>query len=183
MSDLPQRYRKLSKYISYVLRHHPEDAGLELDERGFISVESLLEAISKTKHSWASREDIETLIKKGDKQRFEIVDDKIRALYGHSIDVEIEKKSSPPEVLYHGTSPESVESIFEEGLKPMGRQYVHLSKAKQDALQVGRRHHHDPVLLKILAGKAWEDGTEFYERGNLYLSGQIEPEYIELGNK
>ncbi len=180
MSDLPQRYRKLSKYLSYVLRHHPEDADLELDMSGFASIESLLEAISRTNHSWASREDIEYLIEKSDKQRFEIVEEKIRALYGHSIDVELEKKSSPPEMLYHGTSPESVESIFEEGLKPMGRQYVHLSKTEEEALQVGRRHHHNPVLLKISAKEAWKDGIEFYERGDLYLSGQIEPEYIEL---
>ena len=33
-------------YLSYLLRHHPEDIGLDMDERGWVSVEQLIEKIN-----------------------------------------------------------------------------------------------------------------------------------------
>ncbi|MFW5928386.1 MAG: RNA 2'-phosphotransferase, partial [Thermoplasmatota archaeon] len=139
MADLPKKYRKLSKHLSYILRHHPEEAGLELDELGFTDLNKLLDCLEGKKYSWADKEDIEYLIKKSEKDRFEIDSDKIRALYGYSIDVEIKDPAEPPSLLYHGTSPRSLDSILEEGLKPMNRQYVHLSISKEEAYKVGKR--------------------------------------------
>jgi len=178
MSDLSNKYIALSKHLSYLLRHHPEDGDLNLDERGFADLEAVIDSLRNTKHSWASREEIEELIEKSGKKRFEIVEGMIRALYGHSIDVEIKQKEKPPGRLYHGTSPDSLDSIFEEGLKPMGRQYVHLSISVEEAVEVGKRHHPDPVILEIDSLEAWEDGIDFYKRGDLYLSEYIPPEYI-----
>ncbi len=180
MADISSKYKNLSKYLSYVLRHHPEEADLSLDERGFTDLKDVLNALERTKHSWASKDDIRYLIKNSEKKRFELIDGKIRALYGHSIDVNIEKETKPPETLYHGTSPNSISSIFEESLKPMGRQYVHLSRTKEEARSVGKRHHPDPSILKIDSLEAWEDGVDFYERGDLYLSESIPPEYLEI---
>ncbi|MBS3781260.1 MAG: RNA 2'-phosphotransferase [Candidatus Thermoplasmatota archaeon] len=179
MSDLSYKYRGLSKHLSYLLRHHPEDADLVLDKRGFTDLEAVIDSLKNTKHSWASREDIEYLIENSEKKRFEIKDDMIRALYGHSIEVDIEEREEPPDILYHGTSPDSLTSIFEEGLKPMGRQYVHLSISEQEAIEVGKRHHPEPVILEIDASSASEDGIAFYKRGDLYLSEHISPKYIK----
>ena len=36
---------RISKRLSYVLRHAPQSAGLELDEHGWIDVEVLLAAL------------------------------------------------------------------------------------------------------------------------------------------
>ena len=33
----------ISKYLSYVLRHHPESIGLELDANGWAVIEELIE--------------------------------------------------------------------------------------------------------------------------------------------
>lgn len=180
MSDLPEKYRDLSKYLSYILRHHPEEADLDLDKRGFADLDRVIRSFEGSKHSWASREDIEKLIQQSEKKRFEIRDTKIRALYGHSIDVIIERAEKPPDKLYHGTSPDSLDSIMDEGLKPMERQYVHLSISRDEALKVGKRHHPEPLILKIDALKAWKDDIEFYRRGDLYLSKNIPPKYIRL---
>lgn len=176
--SLTDRYTGLSKYLSYVLRHHPEEANLELDEEGFAELEDVLDALEHTEHSWATREAIETLIENSEKRRFEIRGERIRALYGHSIGVEIDQAEKPPKKLYHGTSPHSLSSIMEDGLKPMDRQYVHLSLSEEEAIEVGKRHHPEPKILEIDALSAWEDGIKFYKRGDLYLSESIPPKYL-----
>ena len=38
---------KLSRYLSYILRHHPEAVGISLDEHGWANVEALIEGISE----------------------------------------------------------------------------------------------------------------------------------------
>ena len=183
MADLPKKYRKLSKHLSYILRHHPEEAGLELDKLGFTDLYKLLDSLEGTKYSWADKEDIEYLVEKSEKDRFEIDSDKIRALYGHSVEVEIKDPTEPLSILYHGTSPRSLDSILKEGLKPMNRQYVHLSRSKEEAHIVGKRHCSDPVVLKIEAKSAWKKGVNFYERPDVFLVKSLPPVYIETIDK
>jgi putative RNA 2'-phosphotransferase len=101
-----------------------------------------------------------------DKKRHEIRDGRIRALYGHSTPHKLLKEpAEPPSVLYHGTSPEAAGRIRAEGLRPMGRQYVHLSLDKATAEQVGRRKAAAPILLVVKAAEAHAGGVGFY-RGN-----------------
>ena len=115
-------------------------------------------------------------IARSDKVRFEIKDDKIRALYGHSSSSipfnKIQKiASKPPDILYHGTSPSATKNIMSEGLRPMNRQYVHLSADKNTALQVGKRKtilkkegEQQPVIIAIYAIEAYNTGVyHFYQ--------------------
>ena len=44
----------------------------------------------------------------------------------------------------------------------MSRQYVHLSVDTETAMQVGKRHDSEPVILKINAAEAFESGIKFY---------------------
>jgi putative RNA 2'-phosphotransferase len=178
-SSLPYEYIKLSKFLSFVLRHHPEQYNLELDDEGFTSLKELMKSIKSTRHSWAKLEDIEKLISEGEKKRFEIKGDKIRALYGHSVKVKIEDSFCPEDFLYHGTSPDILPEILADGLCPIGRQFVHLSKNKKTAYEVGLRHHPEPVILKIDAAGACKNGASFFDRGEVILSEKIPPEFIE----
>jgi len=114
------------------------------------------------------------------KRRFEIKDDKIRALYGHSVLKISYKESEPPEFLYHGTSRKNVNRILKEGLKPMKRKYVHLSLSREEALEVGKRHDRNPQILLILSKKAYERGIKFYKAGDIYLTEHIPPEFIKV---
>ena len=115
------------------------------------------------------------------KQRFEMSDGRIRALYGHSTPHRLAKEAAPPpEMLFHGTAPDTVAIIRTGGLRPMGRQYVHLSADTATAEQVGRRKATGPVILRIRAAAAHKGGVRFY-RGNdlVWLADAVAPEFIE----
>ena len=105
-----------------------------------VPVEELLDALRIEKLEWPSltETDLAEMIARSDKQRHEIHDGKIRALYGHSIPGKLLKQATePPDVLYHGTAPDTAAIIKVEGLHPMGRQYIHLSADTKTAEQVG----------------------------------------------
>ena len=177
-------YSKLSRVISHALRHKPEAYNLDLDEEGWVSIESLLAALRPLKKEWneLSLEDLEIMIAQSEKKRHQIINQKIRAAYGHSTSGKINLiPVSPPEILYHGTAPESSSIILHEGLKPMARQYVHLGLNKHDAEKVGKRKSTNPVILVVQALQAFKDGINFY-RGEekVWLSEPIPPQYISL---
>lgn len=172
---------KLSKEISYALRHAPWEYELEMDENGWVSVEQLIEALHR-KSEWKSitQDDIQQTIDLSEKKRHEIVGNKIRAFYGHSIPMKISKvESKPPEILYHGTARRFVKSIMKNGLSPQSRQYVHLSQDIDTALDVGRRHDDKPCILVVDSLRAWNDGIVFYY-GNekVWLADYIHSIYI-----
>ena len=107
---------------------------------------------------------LEQVIAHGEKERFTLSDDgsKIRANYGHSVDVDLEvEPAPPPETLYHGTARRVLGAIREEGLTPQARQYVHLSTTPADARQVGARHG-APVVLHVRAADLHAEGHSFY---------------------
>jgi putative RNA 2'-phosphotransferase len=68
-----------------------------------------------------------------------------------------------------------------EGLKPMSRQYVHLSLDQETAVQVGQRKSSQPVMLIIQAQAAHDQGIVFYEgHGLVWLADFVPPEFIQL---
>lgn len=175
-------YIRLSKELSYALRHAPWEYELELDEEGWVNSEQLLRAFRETSH-WKELNEQHLLkaIETSDKKRHEIKDGRIRALYGHSTPHKISKQvEKPPEILFHGTPRFSLANIMIEGLLPRGRQYVHLSADTSMALQVGKRRDNRPVLLQIRAVEAWLNGIVFY-KGNdqVWLADHIPPQYIQ----
>jgi len=175
-------YTKLSKEISYALRHEPRRYGLELDEEGFAPINQLLEAINNGNgyERDITRDDLEHIIDTSEKIRHEIVGDRIRALYGHSVKQRIFKaKVEPPAVLYHGTTHAALPKIMRSGLKPMGRQYVHLSADIDTAISTGARRDDNPVLLKVDAETASKDGIAFFVgSNNVWLSERIPQDYL-----
>jgi putative RNA 2'-phosphotransferase len=177
------RYIDLSRTISHALRHEPWLYELELDDAGWVSVDALLAALRAEKPSWeaVSEADLSQMMADAEKQRFEMSDGKFRALYGHSTPQKLAREpAEPPSVLFHGTAPKTVALIRKEGLRPMGRQYVHLSVDTATATQVGRRKATDPVILRIRAGEAHSAGVPFY-RGNdlVWLADAIAPAFID----
>ena len=107
---------KTSRYISFLLRHHPEAAGLTLDTHGWANTAELIECVSKTRHITMTL--LEQIVSTDEKQRYAFNADKslIRANQGHSIPVDVELTSSvPPEKLWHGTAKKYMESIDKLG--------------------------------------------------------------------
>jgi putative RNA 2'-phosphotransferase len=179
--DTTRRVR-LSRLVALVLRHRPDEVGLSLDEGGFVSVDALSEALA-SQPGWDSVTvgDLVALAQT-DSRRYEVRDGRIRARYGHTVSVEQPGEPAfPPEWLYYGTAPAEAARMIQEGLRPAGRQHVHLSTTPQAALEVGRRHASDAVVVVVLARRAAEGGIEF-RRANpaLFLTGSLAPEFLLL---
>lgn len=67
-----------------------------------------------------------------------------------------------------------------EGLKPMGLLYVHLSKDIETALKVGKRHG-SPVVLKICSGDMYIDGYKFFLSANgVWLVKEVNAKYFHV---
>lgn len=167
------------------LRHSPEKLGLTLSAEGWVTVEELIAWLGRLDAIWATitTHDLEQMDAQSGKQRFEIADGRIRALYGHSTqDTQITYEAvQPPALLYHGTSPEVAQIILQEGIKPMSRQYVHLSDTVQLAKIVGSRKHKAPVVLQLDAASAAAYGIKFYHgNDNTWLADTIPAKYIRV---
>lgn len=176
-------YKRLSKTVAHALRHDPARYGLELDAEGWTPVDDLLAALRSRRRVWRTLtiDHLVEMIARSDKKRYEMCDGKIRAFYGHSTPDKVQKMPAvPPDILYHGTAPGKAKIIQEEGLKPMSRQYVHLSTDEVTARLVGVRHAANPVILSIRAGEAHESGVAFYlGNDDVWLADFIPPEFIE----
>lgn len=173
---------KLSRYLSYLLRHHPEDLNLSMDEEGWVEVEELISKInSETKYK-IDMNLLEKIVKEDDKGRYVFTGNKtyIRACQGHSKkDLKIKfAELIPPEILYHGTSKENFKLINETGIKSMTRQYVHLSDNINTARKVGARHG-EIIVIVIDTKKMSEDGIKFYKSENgVWLTDYVDTKYF-----
>ncbi|HEX7870025.1 MAG TPA: RNA 2'-phosphotransferase, partial [Chryseobacterium sp.] len=155
-----QQKKKTSKFLSYVLRHHPELIGLNLDENGWANVDELITKSKRDSYQGFTFEELNEVVETNDKKRFIFNEDKtkIRANQGHSIDIDLAlRPQRPPEFLYHGTAQNNVVSILEKGIEKRSRQHVHLSQDKETATKVGMRHG-KPIILIIKTQKMHEDG-------------------------
>lgn len=173
--------KRISKFLSYVLRHQPELIDLELDKNGWANTEELIQK-SITKNHRLTLEILKDIVATNDKKRFSFNEDqsKIRANQGHSlqhIDLEMQTQE-PPAILYHGTVAKFLESIQELGLVKGTRQHVHLSLDIETAKKVGSRRG-IPVILKINAKQMHIDEYEFYLSANgVWLTDHVPAKYI-----
>jgi putative RNA 2'-phosphotransferase len=170
----------LSKAISLALRHEPWIYELEPDGEGWVDIEMLVAGLQQNSWPALTSADVVSLVASAETQRHEIANGRIRAIYGHSLGTRISHPlGAPPEALFHGTSPAAVASIRAEGLRPMGRQYVHMSVDAATAIQVGRRKARDGVVLLVAADEAFKAGTEFYQGNDrTWLAHSIPAKYI-----
>lgn len=165
--------------MSRALRHDPARFGLELDPEGWTLVDTLVRGL-RAPGNEVSRADVEDVVRSGSKQRFELDRDHIRARYGHSVEGRVELPlADPPAMLFHGTSRSATAHIVEEGLFPMGRQFVHLSPAEDTARRVGARHGGKPVVFVVDARAAAEEGVVF-RRGNddTWLADSLDAKFL-----
>jgi len=189
-----RRLAKLGKFLALILRHQPERFALELDSEGWASLSEVMEIVRGLPNfRWATRADVMVVVEEGagdGKRRFQVEGKRIRARYGHSIAQPIRyEPCTPPPILYHGTAPDSLEAIRREGLRPMGRQYVHLSPDSETAIgstelttsRVGARQDERLVVVTVRAADARAVGVEFYRADEaVYLVKYISVEFLEF---
>lgn len=174
-----ERRSKISKFLSYTLRHRPEKIGITLNDGGWTDVKELIEKAQK--EIIFDFNELKEVVQNCEKQRFSLSEDfcSIRASQGHSVKVKLDfKEITAPPILFHGTVDKFIEEIKKKGLLPMKRHHVHLSKDEETAIKVGSRRG-KPVILKIDAQKMQDAGFKFFISDNgVYLTDSVPKRYI-----
>lgn len=173
----PLRRLRLSRLLARVLRHKPQDVGLALDAEGFVELGALVRALA-TQPGWeAITADEVVSVAAADPRRYELRDGRIRARYGHTVQIQAPGTPAlPPEWLYYGVPRAALAEIRAAGLRPGTRQYVHLATTPAEAAVVARRHADDVAVVAVCARRACDAGIIFWRAGpQLYLTGPLPP--------
>lgn len=177
MSDISESEReKISKYLSFLLRHCAKKQNLQISVDGFVEVDAILRLPQSSKFSKLNREMIESFVyNHNGLKRFELktVDNNlhIRACYGHSIkDVDETQMMQPitnpedfPLVIYL-TSNECLPSIQKEGINKMNKIHIHFWTEYPDKklIKIPGRQENLDAFIEIDLRKAMEDGVKFF---------------------
>lgn len=169
---------KVSKTMSYILRHKPEDFGLVMDRCGWVSVQALVDVLVINIATLVG------IVKEDSKGRYEFSLDGhfIRATQGHSIPVDLDLRPFDSNIpyLYHGTTERFLASILTTGLQKQSRNYVHLSMDADTAVDVGKRHG-PPVVLQVDYQALLRDGFDVYvSKNNVVLIDEVPPKYLKV---
>ena len=163
----------LGKRLSFLLRH---DTSYQFDEHGYRDVNELVEKQGFTK------ELLDAIVETNDKKRYEFSEDKkkIRARQGHSINVNVElNEAVPPDELFHGTAVRFIDSIEENGINSGTRQYVHLSKDRETAVNVGKRHGRPCIIIIDTKQMAKDNKTFYLSNNDVWLTKFVDKKYIK----
>jgi 2'-phosphotransferase len=165
---------KLSKTLSFILRHGADKVGVTMDNEGFVKVDDLL-ALPQMKNYTVH--DIQRTVTSNNKQRFMLKEDSnkgllIRANQGHSIpvadlDLTPITDASSCRTVVHGTYKANWESIKSEGLKRCKRNHIHFASGVpgDNAVISGMRTTCN-VFIFVDLDKALNDGFKFFRSSN-----------------
>jgi 2'-phosphotransferase len=188
---------KLSKKLSYLLRHGAEELGLTIQSDGYIQINHILRCPG---YRGSSFHKISEVVEKCSKKRFEMKQDPpetgpwfIRASQGHTMkiiqDTELLTSillSDSINYCIHGTYVEFLNLIQSNGLSKMQRNHIHFAEGLPGDHGVisGMRGNCTAVVIVDMK-KAIEDGILFYRStNNVILSpgmgetGIIPPKYF-----
>lgn len=167
----------IGRILSGILRHFPERYNIKLTEDGWAEIRDIVRAVQgkHKRYRWLRMHHIVGIIQTDEKGRYQIVEGKIRATYGHSINVTLDlPKDEIPDKLYYPSSPEEYPILLENGLRPSDRRKVHLSKTIEQAVEAGKVRVDNPVILEIDVKKAHEEGITIMKAGKtVYLADDI----------
>ena len=171
---------RISRFLSYLLRHRPKEYPLAFDRHGFVAWSAIVDLVQERFFD-ATEQAVRAVVTESEKKRFELRDDKVRATYGHSfpVDLGLEPVEPPPE-LYFGTARDLAQSILHTGLKPRDRQFVHLSASLEEAEAVGKRRDPMPAIVVVDARAARQADIAFYRSGPLFLAENVPPQFLSL---
>mgnify|MGYP002778299445 CR=1 FL=1 len=173
---------RISKTLSYHLRHRPDALGIALEPGGWVRVDALLAALARNGKA-ISRAELDEVVARNNKQRFafDAGGERIRANQGHTVEVELGLEPMEPlAVLFHGTSRRTLDAILRDGLRKMGRHHVHLSADTATAHAVGARHG-APVVLAVDAAALHAAGHVFFRSANgVWLVDAVPPAFLRV---
>lgn len=172
----------LGRVMTGILRHFPDKYGLEIDAQGWISLPDLVKGIAQHHrgYHWLRPHHLIAIAQSDAKGRYEIRGDRIRATYGHTVEVALDLPTENiPDLLFFPVTTEESAIVLEVGLKPSDRKKVHLSRTAGDARTAGSVRTPEPVILSIDAHQAREDGLVIMQAGKtVFLVDQVPAKYL-----
>lgn len=178
MSDF--EVEKAGRTLAGILRHGKYD--LRMDSQGYVSTRDVLDKIKERnpRMNWMRIRHLEALVDTDPKGRYVITAGKIRATYGHTIELDIRLDcENIPDELFYPTSEEEVEDLLENGIEPTDRSMVHLSKTFADAMSAGLVHTEDPIILGVDTNACMDAGFDIGKAARtVYLCHSVPPEAI-----
>ncbi len=182
-----EEVESLGRTMAGVLRHFPERYGLEMDAKGWIDLRDFITAVAikNKRFRFLKTNHILGLIQTDPKGRYEFRDGRIRATYGHSLDVDLDLPTENiPDTLFYPTSEEEIGVLLGAGIRPSDRKMVHLSGTFGAALEAGRVHIQTPVIVEVDAQRARAAGVVIKKAGkSVYLTVEVPPEYIQRSER
>ena len=179
--------KKLSSILIGILRHFPQQFNVKLDARGWADIEEVCNAIKNKidRFYWIRKRHVVALALTDEKGRYQLQEGKIRATYAHTIEVDLsDLPEADVDILYYPVTEEELEIVLEQGLLPTDRNKVHLSGSIEKAREAGKIRVENPVILKIDAKKAMEDGIVIKKAGKeVYIADEIDAKYISVLNE
>ncbi len=174
---------EVSRVMAGILRHFPERYGLRMDEHGYVKIKDLVAAIKrKENYLWLTDEHITALVQTDPRSRYQVNGDMVRAVYGHTINVDLSDLPSDniPEKLYFQTSKDEESLVREAGIMPADKSWVHLSGSFRKAYLSGLYHIDDPYALEIDARSMMQDGYMVYRANSeIYITKEVPSKYIK----
>ena len=173
----------LGRILTGILRHFPDRYGLPIDPQGWVSLPQIVRAIGQ-KHPayhWLRASHLDAIAETDAKGRYEVREDRVRATYGHTVEVEPDLPTENiPDQLYYPVTSEEAGIVLEVGLKPSDRKKVHLSKTAEDARSAGSVRTPEPIILEVDAKRARDEGLVIRKAGKtVYVVDQVPPEYLK----
>ncbi len=182
MIRLPRQLEALSRMLTYMLCHRPDEFGLVLSDDGFVSLKHLLQALMpEPGWGFVRRHHLEEVAALIQPPRFEVAEGRIRGLSPPSASLRRPPGEEPPPLLYLAISPKAHERVWEQGLKPPEDQELLLAVTPEMAQKLGQRRTPAPVLITIQAQAAAEAGIPFQGYGEgLFLAPALPREFLQL---
>ncbi|GJE91295.1 RNA 2'-phosphotransferase [Phanerochaete sordida] len=191
---------RLSKTVTWILRHGADQEGLQLRPDGYARVQELLD---RPKVKDLTFEGLEDIVQKDAKGRFSLIQEPdpksnsdepvwwIRANQGHSmkavkLDLQPVQNVSdiPTAVAVHGTNAVAWELIKTQGLRKMERNHIHLAQGVPGTGVISGMRVTATILIWIDVQKALDAGIKFFLSANGVVltegddAGVLRPEFF-----
>jgi len=172
----------LGRVLTGILRHFPDRYGLAVEPHGWIELSAVARAIAQRHpvYRWLRPQHLVAIAETDGKGRYEVRDDRIRATYGHTLEVDLDLPTEDiPEHLYYPVTADEAAIVLEVGLRPSDRRKVHLSKTALDAVAAGKVRTPEPIVLEVDVRRAQDEGIVIMRAGKtVYLADRIPAELL-----
>ncbi|KAI0630621.1 KptA family-domain-containing protein [Trametes polyzona] len=171
---------RISKTLSWILRHGSQLEGLKMRPDGYVRVDELLQ---RPKMRDLTFEALQEIVRSDAKGRYSLVQEVdaetgkeawwIRANQGHSLktvvlDLEPIKYAAdiPTGIAVHGTTKRAWEAIKDQGLSKMTRNHIHLAQGVAGSGVISGMRSSSQILIYVDVQKAIDAGYKFYISAN-----------------